>query len=423
MSTTLPGARIVKLVVTQVFRIHDLLVAPPESLRPTRVLENIASANTFRRTLNRNTSLELPGLGTLRSVRTTQLELRDFWTSATPPLTIGNDPPICFVPFEMTPLPMLHGFRPDLESVVEETGGKLITNVQIDSRMRLYSPGVGVVRLGITITFADVVDVDVLSRVAREIESLLFVGPEAQEKNVDAFLDDAVRAVIGALFVDESAQEAERRWRPPDLAFVLYDEGIDPSASLDALAQLTAIEPERLQRVAASNEWTKNGIFAVAGHRTSVLIASRNDGRAVAATRKNTIAMLLELQEVIAAAAYVQQLFEEKLQEITAGGLLDATWAEPGEKLGYLVRLMRAMRSALRAVMSLKLQFEQHGAGVLVPFARQLWSRRYQPPSTPLAEQLHIMSVWIDEQQTANDEVREVAQLADQIGSYKLPFS
>lgn len=434
LHTTLPGTRIAKLVVTQVFRIHDLLVAAPESLRPTSVLQNMLDPNALRRTLNRNTTLELPGLGTLRSVRSTQLELRDFWARATPPLSMGGDPPICFVPFEMTPLPMLEGFRPDIASVIEETLKPVsaLANVQIDSRMRLYSPGVGVVRISITLTFAEVVYVEVLARIAREIESLLFVGPGEQEKGMNAFLDDAVRALIAALFVDESAQDAERRWRPPDLAFVLYDEGIDPAANVSSLAHLVALSPgnleasssieTRLQRVIASNEWAANGILAFAGHRSSLLLGSNKGGRAVMASRKNTVAMLLELQEVIAAAAYVQQLFEEKLQEITAGGLLDATWGEPGEKLAHLMRLMRAMRHALRAVMSLKLQLEQHGAGVLVPFARQLWALRYRQPSTPLPEQLRILSAWLTEQTTPNDDLREIASLAHQVGSYELPF-
>ncbi len=437
LHTTIPGVRIVKLVVTQVFRIHDLLVADPKMIRqedePAKVLKNVREANALRRTLNRNSTLELPGLGTLRSVRTTQLELRDFWARVTPQLKVGSEPPIGFVPFEMTPLPMLEGFRPDLGSVVEQTvddaaGGtrKHIENVQVDSRLRLYSPGVGVVRIGMTITFADVVYVEVVARIAREIEDLLFVHAANEEKNVNALLDDAVAALIAALFVSDEVPE--RRWRPPDVSFVLYDDGIDPAATLSALAHLVALSPDnledlgaverRLSRVLATNEWTNNGLLAFAARRSALLLGSRKGARAVVAGRKNTVAMLLELQEVIACAAYVQQLFEEQLQLITVGGQLD----EMGDSLDLLLRLLRGMKGALQAVTGLKIQLEQHLAGVLLPFARQLWARRYRPPSTPLSAQLKILSTWIGQQSTMSDELREVASLADQIGWFTLPF-
>lgn len=437
LHTTIPGVRIAKLVVSQVFRIHDLLVAPPENIRPTRVLENALDANALRRTLNRNATLELPGLGTLRSVRTTQFELRDFWARATPELKIGTEAPICFVPFEMTPLPMLEGFRPDLESVMEKTlleaagsARKRIENVQVDSRLRLYSPGVGVVRIGMTITFAEVVYVEVVARIAREIETLLLVKDPHEEKNVNALLDDAVAALIAALFVEDTVPE--RRWRPPDVSFVLYDDGVEPAANVSALAHLVTLAPgnvegldsveRRLSRVLATNEWTNNGLLAFAAHRGALLLGSRQGGRGVAAGRKNTIAMLLELQEVIASAAYVQQLFEEKLLEITEGGRLDATWGVPGENLAHLLRLLRAMKGALQAVKGLKLQLDQHIAGVTQPFAKQLWALRYRAPSVPLDEQLKIVSAWIDEQKAVGDALLEVAALADQIGSFTLPF-
>jgi hypothetical protein len=132
--------------------------------------------------------------------------------------------------------------------------------------------------------------------------------------------------------------------------------------------------------------------------------------------------MLLELHEVIASAAYVQRLFEEKLQEITAGGLLGPTWAPGTENFSYLLRLVRAMRNALLAVMSLKVQLEQYGAGVLIAFAKQLWLLRYVPPSIPLPEQLRILAEWIDAQSGAEEELRELASLANQIGSFRLPF-
>ncbi|HEY3257284.1 MAG TPA: hypothetical protein VGJ64_00385 [Gemmatimonadaceae bacterium] len=437
LHTTIPGMRIVKLVVSQVFRIHDLLVAPDATFRPTRLLENILDRNALRRTLNRNATLDLPGLGTMRSVRTTQFEQRDFWARTSPELKSGSDPPISFVPFEMTPLPMLQGFRPDLASVVEETlteaaGGarKLIENVQVDSRLRLYSPGVGVVRIGITMTFAEIVYVEVVARIARGIESLLLVSATNEEKNLNALLDDAVGALIAALFVEDTV--GDRRWRPPDVSFVLHDDGVEPAANASAFAHLVALAPgnveplgsieARLSRVLSTNEWTNSGILAFAGHRSAVLLGSRKGGRGLVATRRNTIAMLIELEEVIASAAYVQQLFEEKLLEITKGGQLDATWAVPGEKLDHLVRLLRAMRSALQAVMALKLQLEQHGAGVMLPFAKQLWSLRYRPPSLPLTEQLRILSNWIDQQNSVTDALREVGLLADQIGSFQLPF-
>jgi hypothetical protein len=132
--------------------------------------------------------------------------------------------------------------------------------------------------------------------------------------------------------------------------------------------------------------------------------------------------MLVETHEVIAAAAYVQQLFEEDLLAVTEGGQLDGTWGVPGEKLDYLLRLLRAMKGALQAVKGLKLQFEQHVPGVTLPFAKQLWALRYRAPSKPLDEQLKIVSTWIDEQRAAGDALLEVAALADQIGSFTLPF-
>lgn len=441
LHTTIPGVRIVKLVVTQVFRIHDLLVADPKIVRqeaePAKVLKNVHDANTLRRTLNRNSTLELPGLGTLRSVRTTQLELRDLWAQVTPELKIGSDPPIGFVPFEMTPLPMLEGFRPDLESIVEQTvddaaGGarKRIDNVQVDSRLRLYSPGVGVVRIGMTVTFADVVYVEVVARIAREIEDLLLVGAANEEKNVSALLDDAVGALIAALFVRDEVPE--RRWRPPDVSFVLYDDGLEPPANVSALAHLVALSPDnledldaieaRLSRVLARNEWKNSGLLAFAARRSALLAGSRQGARASVARRKNTVAMLLELQEVIACAAYVQQLFEEQLQLITAGGQLDERWGVQGDRLDLLLRLLRGMKGALQAVAGLRIQLEQHLPGILLTFAKQLWARRYRPLSTALDEQLKILSTWIGQQSAMSDELREVASLADQIGSFTLPF-
>jgi hypothetical protein len=439
LHTRLDGVRVVKLVVSQVFRIHDLLVATPDMIKSTKLLETIMSRSALRRALNTNASIELDGFGSLRSVQTTQFELRDFWSTGTQNLALRDDPPLCFVPFEVTPLPMLDGYRPDPESVIEQTllnalGGarKLIPNVQTDARLRLYSPGVGVVRISITLTFADSANVEVLARIAREIESLLFVGPAEVEKDVDSFFDDAVRAVIAAIIADPAAQEAERRWRPPDTTFVLYDEGFDPLANRASLAHLVALSPGnlepaeriegRLARVLASQEWATNGMLAFAGHRSALLMSSRGGAPAVAKKRKKSVSMLLELQEVVASAAYVQRLFEEKLQEITAGGLLGPTWAPGTENFPYLLRLVRAMRNALLAVMSLKVQLEQYGAGVLVAFAKQLWLLRYVPPSIALPEQLRILSVWIDAQSGAEEELRELASLANQIGSFRLPF-
>lgn len=376
------GVRIVRLEVSQLFRIPELLLQTPAHA----LARALTVPAALRRAVRSDRPLALSGVGRMRFARWAGSELRDFWDVLTPGFD-PSDTPLGFVPFELAPLP---GFEP---GVLEEA-----LNTQVRSRLRIYAPGVGIVRLSITLEFREDVEVEQLARIARDVEGMMF-GARA----CDAVFADAVEATVRGLFGSDVAPQ-ERRWRPPETMFVLYgEEAFDPAESIDALAQLAALAPgnqeprvvlrQRLRRVLATREWSLSGLSAFASERASLILMSR--AARASARRRADLDRLLETHDAITAAVHVQQLFEERLGAIVAANLLDATWHPGSEKFATLVALVRALKQAMQAIVALELRFQTYRAGPLIQFARALWRTKSTSPADSLERNLERVSAFV----------------------------
>lgn len=445
LHTNLSGAHTVQIVVSQMFRIVDLLTSP-ETVQAKDFYEAITDVSKLRRALNRPKNFELKGLGVLKPVISTSEKFHVFWRPALPNFKLANKQHLCFIPFELTLTDKLQLLKWDPESVLESNLLENIPgihyffqNTQISARLRIYPPGTGVIRLAITIKFNNDVNVEVISQIARNIEEILFVDPEDFEKPCESVLLEVVDEVIENLFMEEGITYEERRWRPPTTTFNIYDDGeFKPEDEIDELSYLMALAPGNLEdtwylknRILAaldSPHWQRDQTLTVAGQQVALFFVAQTFAKGKTQKRKKILTWLAETHELICAATYAQQAFIEEIDNIKNQRLLDdfalLEDEEADKKFRYIRCLLETMYRAMQAISSIKPHLQRHGMGALMIFARDIWAYNNMMDKCAFNQGLMYISEWLNDNFSLDEylSVQQLQQLIRNIKQMKPPF-
>jgi hypothetical protein len=428
--TKLPGTRIVTVVVSQLFRIADLLTRP-ESVKAQKFYEALTNKDKARRTLNRRTAFRLGSLGTLRPVTSSTDKYDRFWGPARPAFASPTTQSLHFIPYELTLSERLKNMRSEFEPVLEAaliSHSKTIMNSQITSgHLRLYPAGIGVISLGLTLEFVEAVHVEVVAQIAKNIEALLFVDPEGSKKEYDALMLDIVDQVAKHLFIGEAFDDYDRRWKPPSTTFVFRDDqpqGLAPLDRVDDLAYLMSLAPanhenfyDLKQRVALAlrlAHWTRDRTIAIAGDGVGLFFVGNP---ATKERARNLLNWLSETHELVSAGAYAEEAFAEEIEKIYDQRLLDDSWLEVGSgKLRYLESLLATMQQVIRATASIRTHLQGQGTGILSSYAKDVWTysnpvNRHRPH---LGRGLKYIAGWLEEHQKTNS-TPELAPLLETV--------
>jgi hypothetical protein len=434
---SLTGARTIQVWISQLFRIADLLILPT-TVRAQKFLEIIHDPNKLRRALNKRTRIKLGALGFIKPVVSISDPFESFWSAAIPDLRAPTIRRLWFLPFELSLSEYLSARRSDSSSDlgnVLEQADSLLANRQIGGRLRIYPPGVGVVRVGITLTFKTSVQVQTVARIVREIEQLMFVNPQGQQQPFEDVLLEIVNQVDEALFLSDKGFRTERRWRPPEIVYSLHDDGaFRPEENIQGLSELLSLAPRnnqarselegRLAKAVNSPHWQKDLTLAAVAEGVAFLFvnSSHSDNRT---KRDKLLHSLAETSEVIAAGAYSEKALLERVQEISEPRELNDSWLpERSDKFEFLGRLLQTFKMVLQAIASTKLDLQKRGSGVLMSFATDIWF--HNNPVSPEELQISIAYVkeWLASAQARNSDVRleELLRCAEEIGALSAPF-
>ena len=415
--TKLPGTRIVTVVVSQLFRIADLLTRP-ESVKAQKFYEALTIKDKARRALNRRrTAFRLGSLGTLRPVASSTDKYNRFWGPARPAFASPTTQSLHFIPYELTLSERLKSMRSEFEPVLEAaliSHADTIMNSQITSgHLRIYPAGIGVISLGLTLEFVEVVHIEVVAQIAKNIEALLFVDPEGLKKPYDALMLDIVDQVMKQLFTSEAFDDYDRRWKPPSTTFVFRDDQqFAPLDSVNDLAYLMSLAPAnhenfhdlklRVELALRLPHWTRDRTIAVAGEGVGLFFVGNPTTKE---RTRNLLNWLSETHELVSAGAYAEEAFAEEVEKIYDQRLLDDSWVEVGSsKLRYLESLLATMQQVVRAIASIRTHLKDQGTGILTSYAKDVWTysnpvNRHRPH---LGRGLKYIAGWLEEHQKTN---------------------
>jgi hypothetical protein len=431
LATTLRGCQTVSVTVSQLFRIHDLLYFPL-AVRPTPWSEILNDGVAMRRAFNRTISLD--DLGVLYPMR----RLDRFWSHAFPDLRRdGHRPPILyFVPFELSPLPPPRG-RANLSLLIQEliteslgTSADLVRYSSVASSLRLYPAGIGVIRLKITLDLKQDVFVELLARVARDIESLLFVDTSGNQLDVNAVLGELVEDICDRLFTDRGNHE--RRWQPPHTVFELHQGRFDPASHVQELAYLMSLSPRekesyaRLQRrinsKLKSSYWKKEGLLGVTARQVMLLTHAQDE---TPAPRARPVAMdfMIEALELITAAHHAREAFLTLLEAMGSKRLPDASWADSEEDFQYVHALLQSMLRVFQGVAAVQQHLESTKLGAVLPVAREATTAMVRGELKRTENALQPISSWALEHAAGKeDRMLDIATLVGTIAKIHIPF-
>lgn len=427
--TNLPGSRIM-VGVSQMFRLPDLLTRP-ETVKARQFYEAITNINKLRRTLDGRKSFKLGALGSLRPVTKKSIEHASFWKPAIPDYRSPTAQPLCFMPYELSLSKLLQSVRlqSDSDSSLDQLAPfASIQSSQINGRLRIYPPGIGVISLGLTLEFKQEVAIELVSQVARNIEQLLFVGPHGEE-SYDKLIPRIIARVVSNLFDDkEGVSHKPRDWTPPVTFFSLPGgPGLLPEEKISELAYLMSLAPAnyeslqhlqtRVRRALRTKRWKTQQILAVAGQDVALFFVDDREGKTTKQGRNNFRLWLTETHEMVAAAAYAQKAFAEEIDPFFSQRLLDDSWLpQNGRKFGYLKSLLETMQQVMRAIASIGAGGHlQNQGGALLSFARDVWTYSNPVDHLKLEKGLTYIADWLN-QDTVSPPV-EVVQLRGVIDS------
>ena len=423
------GTRSVRITISQVFRLLDL-VSHPDKLR-----EDARDLGTFwsrhRRALSQRQTFNIPALGALRPVGGEDDEYGGFWRTAVSTLRSQPTPSILFIPLELSLASRLDQLQPSLQSVLDESLGKnedLVENRQVSGRLRIYPPGVGVSRIAITLTFKKEVHVEAVAQIAHDIEELVFINPADKDsgKPCEALLQETIDEVVKFLFGEEYLDQ-ERRWRPPDTIYSfpgVTGEGMEESVSaLAYLLYMTVGNEEfesesgleqRLLSALRSKHWITDKVLALASQRGFLFMI----GDAYAAGRKNKQQRLrewlAETSELIWVASYAAQGFAENIGEIAQLRLLnDEYLPDKGPNFANLEALLQSMRSVLRAIEVARSDVRKLGEGLLGLLARDLWRSNNSVNAEEFRVDMQYISEWL--KNSTDQKMKDLLACADDI--------
>lgn len=447
LRTCLAGCRSVTIVITQLFRISDLLVEPA-GVRAIELHETINTLSRLRRALNDRRSIALENLGEIRPVARVGDPHNRFWASGIPDLRKeSTEPPLTLVPFELAPLPLLAGMRVEPNKWLGDLiRGSVAPNLgvkvqRVDSKLRVYSTGVGVIRLSIALEFNNDAEIELLAAVAHKVESLLFVNPAGAEQPFEGLFAEVVDAVAKTLFNDPG--DHDRRWRPPDTIFRFHQQAFVPEDHIPELAYLMSLSPgnsekvPRLRERAAakfrSKHWTLDGVFALASYRVVLMLRRAGGSENERKIRNRVIDDLIETHELVTTGIHTRRLFAEDFRDIREMGGPDYDWLPGTPRFDELSQLAFAGWRAVKAVASIPKHLQKTGEGLLTRFASELWAisgstrsgkeAAVDPIDDLKAEIVHIAK-WIEGTGFAAEQnMAALAARLKQLESVAIPFA
>ncbi|HKQ52332.1 MAG TPA: serine protease [Pyrinomonadaceae bacterium] len=411
--TNLPSPRII-VGVSQMFRIADLLTRP-ESVKARKFYSAITNINKMRRTLNKRRSFDLGQLGSLRPVVVKSEEHKHFWRLGLPDLRVPTSQPLCFVPYELNLTERLKRLRSEFGSVFESTlvnTSDTIKNSQINGRLRIYPPGIGIISLRLDLEFKQEIHVEVVARIAHNIEELLFVDPLGLRQPYSDLMLDIINQLIKKLFVREGYDFEDRRWRPPMTTYRFPDaRGLVPEKIIDELAWLMSLAPanfeelqylrNRIERALTKSHWKDERVLAVAGDEVALFFVDDKPGKLSKSRRNKFPLWLSETHEIISAAAYAEQAFAEEIDKIFNHRILDDTWLPQAKgDFAYLKSLLETMLQVLRAISSISTaggHLHRQGSGILMAFAKDVWKYGNPVNRPAMVKGMNYIADWLDE--------------------------
>ena len=338
-----------------------------------------------------------------------------FWGPAIATSYEKSAPPFQFIPFELSLTERLSKRRPSLESLLDEAlleSECRVSNRQVTGRLRIYPPGVGVVRISIALTFREAVPTPVVAKIARDFEELPFVDPaRGSGERCEALVTGVVAQVTRFLF----GNTREVLWRPPAIVlnFSRY-EGSDLQHDIHPLAWLMSVSREknkedeasiggRLRAAIQSRHWTIDRVLAVAGQRTSLFLISSAYAGGNELKRKRLLEWLMETSELVSAAVYAQQAFAEEI-----GTLAQA----PHEHdIRYLMSVFENTRNVLRAIHAAQNDIRRLGSGLLTAIADDVWRYNNDVDLSAVQNDLQAFQTWL-----ADPKGEGASELAESVG-------
>lgn len=445
LHTTISGTKIIKIIISQMFRMVDLLTSP-QTVRVIEFYEMLMDVEKYRRALNRPKTFKLRNLGVLSPVISTSETYDNFWRPALPDLKFATIPPLTFIPFELTLGNRLDKLNWSPESVLEEPVlqeiagmGHILQNTQVSSRLRLYPPGTGVIRISLTLEFKSSLHVEAAAQIARRIQETSFVDPEGSEKEFKTFLLETVDEVINGIFREEGLDYRNRCWLPPTTTYCIYDtDNINPEDYVNELSYLMRLAPEneepptllsnRILRALKSAHWQKDRTLTAVGEKVALIVVAQTYAKGKKNKRQTMVNWLLDTHEMVGAAAYAQLAFAEEIENIirqvapdNAKSLIDLN----GNHFKYLLRLLETLYRVLQAILSIRFHLQQHGAGILMAFAKDIWMNNEPNTRISLENTLNHMIDWLESNTyfRLSDESSELASILRNIKKVALPFS
>lgn len=428
----LKGCSQVRLSIMQFFRMADVLTQPG-AVKYKLLYRCLTEPSIYRRVLNGDRRLTLGDLGELKPVAINDPYDR-FWRVAIPSrLNQPNANTITFFPFHRSLTEELRQMAFSVESFDDpDLQARLsrIHNWQISGHLRIYPPGVGVVRMNVSLGFRGDADAEVLSLLARDFADLLFVDPAGQTLPAQSLFVDEIDRVSNAIFGGSGLEFNERRWQPAFCAYALHnDEGFDISASSAQIAAMLAFSPENdlaplVLAELSSRRWQNEGTFTMVNQGAACLYVDdlHFGNRKRAKVRED---WLHETTELGLAAIYAYSTILDELAEATAPGVLTDDWLPGAPNHDYLTRLLQTTGQVLRAIQPVEKMLEKQGTGPLVDYCRKLWAKAQKTYSREQVKQLtDVVGAWVDAEVQPHHpaEAAALTKLLAEIARIEVPF-
>jgi len=421
------GSHTIQIFISQHFRIADLLIYP-ESVRSHGFAEVIRDMNKMWRAVNKRKEFKLGELGSIRPVATIDDRYDNFRKKGVSNFRSATEQQLWFMPFGLDLTEYFMAQEYDTHSMLNEILGEAkttIDNQQVSCRLRIYPPGVGVVRIGITLRFKQAIIIDSVSRIVQDLEDAFFVNPKGDQRAFADVLVKIIDEVSETLFRDQQTTGVARRWRPPETTYCIRDDDkFLPEQNVKGMARLMSLVPEneeetdslerRLAAAITSAHWRQNRVLAVSGDKVSLLYLEKGSTDIGKRKQEKLMQSLLETAEVVSAGSYSERALVEELATLYEKRLLEEKWPGwRGEKIDFISRLLHTLKLVLLAIASARADLRKLGSGVLMRFATEIWWQSHTGTSVDLRNGLSYVEDWIRQQKIERADARGEAMLHD----------
>lgn len=429
--TIVKEGKFLQIVVSQMFRLADLLTYP-EGVKAKKFYETITDSNKYRRFLNRRNSFDLKPYGVLRPVITIGEQFDIFWKPAIPDFRKDIDP-LRFIPFELDLSNHLRYLTPDPGSVLESVlkgDLHLITNLQINGGLRIYPPGTGIISMKLTLEFKEGIHVEISGELARNIENLLFIDPGNSEdvgKPSQSIFLEIIDTVAQTFFKDEMFIGAERRWQPPETMYIFRDfHGENLDEKVNVLSRLLSYAPannEDLEvlkrRVIKSlnlSHWQRDKIFSCVSEGVALVIIPVSEAVGKKESQKRLMEFFVNTRELITAAEYSLKAFTERLDQINNDYMNDQISDEE------VLEFLQTMQRVLLAISSIKEHLHKFNKGELMTFAKDLWHFDNPIDFDVFYKNLNSIRTISSDKKRKSNYISEIQNIIDKVKQLPSPF-